>query len=490
MNLAHQLEPSFVFEALADAAKACGVPAYVVGGWVRDLLLGRPTKDIDIVCVGDGPALAEAYAQRVGDAEVHIFKNFGTAMVKARGIEVEFVGARRESYRAESRKPDVAPGTLEDDQRRRDFTINALAISLNAADYGTLLDPFDGQGDLKRQLLRTPLAPAETFSDDPLRMMRAVRFAAQLNFDIDADAFEAMQAQASRLQIVSMERVLVEFNKMLLVPKPSYGLKLAYYAKLLEQFFPELVALAGVENQEGKTHKDNFFHTLEVLDNVAAAGGDLWLRWAALLHDIAKPATKRFDKRAGWTFHGHEDKGARWVPGIFRRLKLPLDHKMKRVQNLVRMHLRPIALSKVEVTDSAVRRLMAEAGEDIADLMTLVRADVTTKNPGKAKRYLANFDAVEQKMAQVEEGDRLRNFQPVLTGDDIMAALGLPPSKEVGLIKTEIREGILDGRVKNNWADCWAELERLAQQMGLPVVTQLAPPPDPPDQNLAQGLKD
>lgn len=469
MNLAEKLTPRFVFEAAAKAAASQGVPTYVVGGWVRDLLLGRDTKDIDIVCVGDGPALAEAFAKEVGDAEVHIFKSFGTAMVKTRGIEVEFVGARRESYRAESRKPDVEPGTLEDDQRRRDFTINALAISLNAGDYGTLVDPFDGQGDLKRKLLKTPLEPAITFSDDPLRMMRAVRFAAQLDFDIDADAFEAMQAQASRLQIVSMERVMTEFNKILLSPRPSYGIKLAYFGGLLEQFFPELVALSGVENQEGKTHKDNFFHTLEVLDNVCAAGGDLWLRWAALLHDIAKPATKRFDKRAGWTFHGHEDKGARWVPAIFRRLKLPLDQKMKRVQNLVRMHLRPIALSKNEVTDSAVRRLMAEAGEDIEDLMILVRADVTTKNPTKAKRYLANFDAVEEKMAQVEEGDRLRNFQPVLTGDDIMEALSLPPGREVGRIKTEIREGILDGRIKNTWDDCWAEMERLAAGLGMTV---------------------
>ena len=470
MNLAETLHPRFVFDALAQAAAELDVPAYVVGGWVRDQLLGRPTPiDIDIVCVGDGPALAEAFARRLGDAEVHIFKNFGTAMVKARGVEVEFVGARRESYRAESRKPDVEPGTLEDDQRRRDFTINALAISLNEGTFGALLDPFDGQGDLAKKLLRTPLEPTLTFSDDPLRMMRAVRFAAQLDFDIDADAFEAMRAQADRLQIVSMERVMTEFNKLLLSPKPGYGIKLAYYGGLLEKFFPELVALVGVENQEGKTHKDNFFHTLEVLENVCAAGGDIWLRWAALLHDIAKPATKRFDKKAGWTFHGHEDKGARWVPAIFRRLKLPLDHKMRRVQNLVRMHLRPIALSKLEVTDSAVRRLMAEAGEDVRDLMTLVRADVTTKNPAKAKRYLANFDAVEEKMAQVEEGDRVRNFQPVLTGDDIMAALQLPPSKEVGRIKTDIREGILDGRVKNTWEDCWAELKRLAAESGLEI---------------------
>jgi len=471
MDLADKLHPAFIFSAAAEAAAELGVPTYVVGGWVRDQLLGRDTKDIDIVCVGDGPALAEAFARRVGDAEVHIFKAFGTAMVRTKGIEVEFVGARKESYRAESRKPDVEPGTLEDDQQRRDFTINALAISLNKADYGLLLDPFDGRSDLSKKTLRTPLEPSVTFSDDPLRMMRAVRFAAQLNFDIDADAFEAIQAQAERLKIVSMERVITEFNKILLSQRPSYGIKLAYFSGLLEQFFPELVALAGAENLEGKTHKDNFFHTLEVLENVCDAGGDLWLRWAALLHDIAKPATKRFDKKVGWTFHGHEDKGARWVPTIFRRLKLPLDHKMKKVQNLVRMHLRPIALSKEVVTDSAVRRLMAEAGEDIHDLMTLVRADVTTKNPAKAKRYLANFDAVEEKMALVEEGDRVRNFQPLLTGDDIMAALQLPPGKIVGELKTAIREGILDGRVKNTWEDCWRELVRLADEQDLPIHT-------------------
>jgi putative nucleotidyltransferase with HDIG domain len=308
-------------------------------------------------------------------------------------------------------------------------------------------------------------------------MMRAVRFGAQLNFDIEADAFEAMKAQADRLQIVSMERIMTEFNKTLLAPYPSYRLKLAYFSGLLQQFFPELVALAGAENLEGKTHKDNFFHTLEVLENFCEAGGDLWLRWAALLHDIAKPATKRFDKKVGWTFHGHEDKGARWVPAIFRRLKLPLDQKMKRVQNLVRMHLRPIALSK-EVTDSAVRRLMAEAGEDLHDLMVLVRADVTTKNPNKAKRYLANFDAVEAKMALVEESDKVRNFQPVLTGDVIMAATGLKPGKEVGILKTAIREGILDGRVKNTWADCWAELEKLAAGMGLTLTAIEEPNPD------------
>ncbi|MCU0431673.1 MAG: CCA tRNA nucleotidyltransferase [Cytophagaceae bacterium] len=448
------LQSDPVFQRIADAARKQGVEAYIVGGFVRDLLLKRPCKDIDVVCVGSGIELAQQMAADIGpQANVSFFKNFGTAMLRFQDWEVEFVGARKESYQRDSRKPIVENGTLEDDQNRRDFTINAMAISLNEKSIGTLLDPFDGLRDLSRKIIRTPLNPDITFSDDPLRMLRAVRFAAQLNFDIEPDTFEALNRNKERLSIVSMERICTELNKMIEVPKPSYGFKLLFSSGLLHQFFPELVALQGTETIDNKSHKDNFYHTLQVLDNVSRDSNDLWLRWAALLHDIAKPATKRFHPKVGFTFHGHEDKGARMVPAIFRRLKLPLNEHMKKVEKLVRLHLRPIALVNDKVTESAVRRLLFEAGNDFEDLMLLCRADVTSKDNNKVKRYLQNFDKVEQKAKAVEESDNLRNFQPVFTGDDIMKLFSIPPSKTVGELKIALREALLDGLIPNTFED-------------------------------------
>jgi poly(A) polymerase len=449
MNFTETLSTQPVFEAVARQAHALGLPTYVVGGYVRDRLLNRPMKkDIDIVCVGSGIALAQAVGRAEG-VPVVMYENFGTAVLRLHDTDVEFVGARKESYRAESRKPIVENGTLEDDQLRRDFTINAMSISLNRADYGTLLDPFDGQADLKRKTIRTPLDPAVTFSDDPLRMMRAVRFAAQLNFDIAPDAFDAIIHMADRITIVSGERVIDELNKIILSPTPSYGFKLLFHAGLLAHVLPELIALKGVETIEGKGHKDNFYHTLQVLDNVATRSDDLWLRWAAILHDIAKPATKRFDQRVGWTFHGHEDAGARMVPGIFRRLKLPQHEPMRMVQKLVRLHLRPIPLVKETITDSALRRLLFDAGNELEALLTLCRADITSKNYDKVQKHLRNFDMVEQKLHDLEARDQLRNFQPVVTGELIMETFGLAPSKVVGELKIAVREAILDGLIPN-----------------------------------------
>jgi poly(A) polymerase len=465
MNFAGTLNSNKIFEIIRQSSAELNLETYVIGGFVRDLILKRDSKDIDIVCVGSGISLAEKVAKNIHhDVQVTTFKNFGTAMLRFNEWEVEFVGARKESYDRASRKPVVENGTLEDDQNRRDFTINAMAISLNKDNYGNLLDPFGGMEDIKKKNIRTPLDPDITFSDDPLRIMRAIRFASQLNFDIAPDTFEAILRNRDRLSIVSMERISDELNKIILSPKPSYGFKLLFQSEILQRIFPELVELQGVETIDNKSHKDNFYHTLQVLDNVAANSDDLWLRWAAILHDIAKPATKRFDKKIGWTFHGHEDKGSRMVPGIFRRLKLPLNDKMKSVVNLVKLHLRPIALVKEQVTDSAVRRLMFEAGEDLHALMILCRADITSKNNVKVKKYLENFDKVEQKIAGVEEKDYLRNFQPVVTGEQIMETFAIKPSRIVGDIKTDLREAILEGKVGNEYNELFGYMLKLAKE--------------------------
>jgi poly(A) polymerase len=466
MNLAHNLSHP-VFKLVGEVGNEMGISVFVVGGYVRDIILKRPSQDIDFVCVGSGIELATNVAKKIGPAShVNVFKNFGTAQLHYQGLDLEFVGARKESYRTDSRKPFVEDGSLEDDQKRRDFTINAMAISLNAKSFGELIDPFDGIGDIKKKIIRTPMDPAITFSDDPLRMMRAIRFASQLNYDIEPDTFAALIDQAERLKIVSQERITDELNKIIQSKVPSYGFKLMFHSNLLKQFFPELIALHGVEYVGNRAHKDNFFHTLQVLDNVALVSDDLWLRWAAILHDIAKPATKRYDKEQGWTFHGHEDKGARMVPGLFRKLKLPMDERMLFVQTLVRLHLRPIPLSK-EVTDSAVRRLLFDAGEAIEALMILCRADVTSKNLSKVERILKNFDLVEQKMKEVEEKDHLRNFQPPVTGDEIMEMFKLPPSRIIGEIKEQIKEAILEGEIRNDRDEAVALLMKIAAEKGL-----------------------
>jgi putative nucleotidyltransferase with HDIG domain len=475
MNFEQVLVQHPIFNLVAKVAQDSQVPTYVVGGFVRDLILKRPSKDIDIVCVGSGIALAERVAlhyqqQHQKEVQVAIFKNFGTAMLRLGEWEVEFVGARKESYQRHSRKPIVENGTLEDDQNRRDFTINALAISLNEKDFGNLIDPFDGLGDIKRKIIRTPLNPEITFSDDPLRMMRAIRFATQLSFDVEPDTFEAIIRNQERIKIISMERITEELNKIILTKKPSYGFNLLFASGLLKLFFPEMVELQGAEEIDGKTHKDNFYHTLKVLDNLCAYSDDLWLRWAAILHDIAKPVTKRFDKKVGWTFHGHEERGARMVPEIFRRLKLPMNEKMRFVQKLVRLHLRPIALVKEGVTDSAVRRLLFEAGDDAEALMKLCRADITSKDHMRVKRYLDNFERVEKRMAEVEERDKIRNFQPIITGEIIMETFNLKPSKEVGMIKLQIREAILDGVIRNEYEEAYPFMIEQAKKLGLSPI--------------------
>jgi len=466
MNFSEDLDSFPVFELIRRTANQLGFETYAVGGYVRDLLLKRPCKDIDFVCVGSGIGLAEAVAKALGEVPVTTFKNFGTAMIKYQDYDLEFVGARKESYRNDSRKPLVENGSLEEDQQRRDFTINAMAISLNDKNYGELIDPFGGVAHLAKKLIQTPLDPEVTFSDDPLRMMRAIRFASQLNFDIEANTFEAIIRNSSRLKIVSMERITDELNKIILSPVPSYGFKLLFQGGLLKEFFPEMVALHGVEYVDNKAHKDNFYHTLQVLDNVSNVSDDLWLRWAAILHDIAKPLTKRFEPKVGWTFHGHEDKGARMTPGIFRRMKLPMNEKMDFVQKLVRLHLRPISLVK-EVTDSAVRRLLFEAGDDVEALMTLCRADITSKNTEKVAKYLGNFERVQNKMIQLEERDQVRNFQPPITGDEIMKMFNLPASRIIGEIKEQIKEAILEGEIKNSREEALDLLKKIAKQKGL-----------------------
>jgi len=459
-----------IFKKLSDLAEESGNEIYVIGGFVRDLFLERPSKDIDILVIGNGITFAEKAASLL-KTQVSVFKNFGTAMLRYNDMEVEFVGARKESYRADSRKPIVEDGTIDDDQKRRDFTINAMAFSLNKASFGQLLDPFNGTKDLEERLIRTPLNPEETFSDDPLRMMRAIRFASQLHFSIDQKALDAISLNKERIAIVSKERITDELNKIILSAKPSVGFEHLFNTGLLHIIFPQMVQLHGVEFINGKGHKDNFYHTLEVLDNIAELSSDLWLRWAAILHDIAKPATKKFDAVHGWTFHGHEDKGSRMVPKIFNQLKLPLNEKMKFVQKIVQLHLRPIVLAQDVVTDSAVRRLLFDAGEDIESLMLLCHADVTTKNDYKKKKYRQNFEDVKQKLKDVEERDQIRNWQPPVTGDDIMSTFGIPAGREVGIIKNQIREAILEGEIRNTREDALQFMIEKAKQLGLnPVI--------------------
>jgi poly(A) polymerase len=474
MDFRKKLSEDKIFGLVAKAAGELGYEAYVIGGYVRDLILGRLSKDIDFLCVGSGIKLAKHVAGLIeGDVNLVVFKSFGTAMIRFEDREIEFVGARKESYRRESRKPIVEDGTLEDDQKRRDFTINALAISLNKDNYGELIDPFNGVNDLKSKMIRTPQDPNITFSDDPLRMMRAIRFASQLTFDIAPDTFDAITKNKSRIEIVSMERITDELNKIILSPVPSYGFKLLFYSGLLEIIFPELVALKGTETINNKSHKDNFYHTLKVLDNVAESSKDLWLRWAAILHDIAKPLTKRYDPKAGWTFHGHEERGARMVPHIFRKFKLPMNEKMKYVQKLVRLHLRPISLVSDKITDTAVRRLLFETGDIVEDLMLLVRADITSRDTVKVQRFLSNFDKVDKKFQEVEEKDKIRNFQPPVSGEDIMATFNIKPSKIVGDIKEEIREAILEGKIKNEFEDAYHFVINSGKKRGLTVYQDL-----------------
>ena len=459
-----------VFKVASEIVTEKNVEAYVIGGFVRDLLLDRPSKDIDIVVVGSGLDLAKACAEKLRVKKVSTFERFGTAHFRYKDLEVEFVGARKESYRSDSRKPSVEDGSLRDDQNRRDFSINALALNLHKDHFGELIDPFNGRVDLDKKIIRTPLEPAKTYSDDPLRMMRAIRFATQLDFKIENKSLEAIAENAHRLEIISRERIVTELNKIILSDTPSRGFKLLYSTKLLHQFFPEMIALQGIETRDGKSHKDNFYHTLEVLDNISENTPNLWLRWAALLHDIAKPATKRFDTKVGWTFHGHEDLGARMVPKIFKRLKLPLDAKMKYVQKLVRLHLRPISLVKGFVTDSAVRRLLFEAGDDIDDLMVLCNADITSKNEFKVKKYKKNFATVKEKLIAVEEKDRIRNFQPPVSGELIMKTFGLEPGEEIGTIKSKIKDAILEGVIANNKQEAYQFMLEIAKELGLESI--------------------
>lgn len=463
-----------IFKILSDAATSLNIHAYVIGGFVRDYFLARgQKKDIDILAVGSGIELAQKVKTMLPDStKVSVFKNFGTAMLKIKDLELEFVGARKESYDRNSRKPIVEDGTLEDDQNRRDFTINAMAFSLNQEDFGKLIDPFNGIQDLENKIIRTPLAPDVTYSDDPLRMLRAIRFATQLDFKIEVESFASIKQNASRLEIISNERIVGEIHKIMECPKPSRGFILLEQSGLLKNILPELTALKGIDEVEGQTHKDNFYHTLEVVDNISKHTNDLWLRWAALLHDIGKAPTKKFSKTVGWTFHGHEFKGSKMVFTLFKRLHMPLNDKMKFVQKLVRMSSRPIAVIDDHATDSAVRRLINDAGDDIEALMTLCEADITTKNPKRFARYHQNFELVRSKMVEVEERDQVRNFQPPVSGEEIMATFNLKPCKEIGLIKSAIKNAILDGVIPNDHAAAYAFMIEKGKALGLTVTTQ------------------
>ena len=453
MHISYSDKEMSVFEKVSEAAGELGMPCYLIGGFVRDKIMGRPTKDADVVCVGDGLELAQKASEKFHPIpRVNFFKNYGTAHFKlSDGFDLEFVGARKESYSSHSRNPEVVPGSIIDDQNRRDFTINALGVSLNKNDFGQLVDPFNGIEDIRNKIIKTPLDPSLTFSDDPLRMMRAVRFATQLEFKIEPATFDSIRQNAKRIKIISQERITDELNKIIISKRPSIGFKLLFDSGLLQLIFPQMVELAGAEYIDGKGHKDNFYHTLQVLDHTASKSGDLWLRWAAILHDIAKPVTKKFEEGQGWTFHGHEVVGGRMVPKIFNQLKLPLGDNMRYVRKLVELHLRPISLSKEDITDSAIRRLLFDAGNDLEDLMILCESDITTKNKLKAKRYLENFELVKQRCQEVEEKDRIRNWQPPITGELIMETFGIGPSRVVGDIKNALKDAILDGEIPNNF---------------------------------------
>lgn len=459
-----------IFKKIAQVTNNNNIPAYVVGGFVRDIFLERPSKDIDVVVLGDGIEQAKQLSANIPKSSFSYFKNYGTAMVKTHDWEIEFVGARKESYSENSRKPTVEPGTLADDQNRRDFTINALAISLNNNDYGTLVDPFNGIGDLENKIIRTPLNPDVTFSDDPLRMMRGIRFATQLRFEIEHETFDSIKRNAQRIKIISFERISDELNKIMLSQKPSIGFNLLFDSGLLQIIFPEMAALYGVDIIDGKAHKDNFYHTLMVLDNICLDTDDLWLRWAALLHDIAKPVTKRFEKGNGWTFHGHEDKGSRMVKKIFSNLKLPLNEKMKFVEKIVALHHRPKVLAEDGITDSAIRRLIVDADDDIDALFLLCKADITSKNRVKVETYRQKLLEVKQLVADVTERDALRNWQPPITGEYIMQTFGIGPGREVGLIKSEIREAILEGKIANNLQEAHVFMVNIANRLGLKPI--------------------
>ncbi|MBR9852987.1 MAG: HD domain-containing protein [Algicola sp.] len=463
-----------IFKLIGEASDELGVDSYVIGGYVRDYFLERSTpKDIDIVAIGSGIELAKKVASKLkGKPDISVFKNFGTAMIKHKDLELEFVGARKESYNRDSRKPIVEDGTLEDDQNRRDFTINAMALALNNSNFGKLLDPFDGLADLDRGIIRTPLEPGITYSDDPLRMMRAIRFATQLHFTIELPSLQAITEHKERIKIVSKERIIDELHKILMSSQPSLGLKLMHQTGLLPLILPELTALQGIEEKEGQRHKDNFWHTLEVVDNIAKTTDNLWLRWAALLHDIGKAPTKKFHKKTGWTFHAHEFVGAKMVYKLFKRLRMPLNEKMKFVQKMVLMSSRPIILSEDHVTDSAVRRLVFDAGDYVEDLMTLCEADITTKNPRKQKKYKNNFKIVRQKIVEVEERDHIRNFQPPVSGEEIMRTFNLKPSKEIGLIKDAIKEAILEGEIPNEFEAAYDFMLKKGKQMNLKVHSE------------------